>query len=255
MTNRNICRPALCAALATLWVGCAQVPEQENAEMVRLDEVVVKLDQSLANQAAVAERLDEQQRQLDVQQEQLMLLSDDVGRALQEPPPNDCPEVTECPELKPDFGKVVVGAQEEIWLSDLEIPVTARMDTGAQTAFLNTSSFETFERNGEPWVRFEIVDTRSNEPVTVERKLRRTVTMAGSDPDKPTRRPVVKLGVVIGEIDQTAEFILRVRKSKSYQALIGRSILSDVMLVDVSKENIAPYVLPERPSGEAGVAR
>jgi hypothetical protein len=61
--------------------------------------------------------------------------------------------------------------------------------------------------------------------------------------------------VVIGDIDQTAEFILRDRKLKSYQALIGRSILSDVMLVDVSKKNIAPYGLPERSSAEAGTTR
>jgi len=255
MTNRNICRPALCAVLATLWVGCAQVPESENEAIVRLDAVAMKLDQSLANQATVVERLEGQQQQLDEQREQLLVLSDDVGRALQDPPQHSCPEVTECPELKPDSGKVIVGALEEIWLSDLELPVTARMDTGAQTAFLNTRAIETFERDGEPWVRFEIIDTRTDEPLTVERKLKRTASMAGSGEDETKRRPVVKLGVVIGDIDQTAEFILRVKKSKSYQALIGRSILSDVMLVDVSKDNVAPYVLPESPAAEAGADR
>ena len=36
---------------------------------------------------------------------------------------------------------------------------------------------------------------------------------------------------------------------RGYQALIGRSILKDVMVVDVSKKNIAPYVAPEQITG------
>jgi threonine synthase len=35
------------------------------------------------------------------------------------------------------------------------------------------------------------------------------------------------------------------RSHLGYQVLIGRNILKDVMVVDVSKQNIAPYVLPK----------
>ena len=255
MTSRSLRRPALCAALSALLVACTHVPEPEPEADTRLDEVVVKLDRSLAGQALVEEQLRAQQRQLEAQQENLLSLSQDLGRALQEPVPHSCPEVKACPARVTDSGKVIVGALEKIWLSDLEIPVTARMDTGTQTSVLNARNIETFERDGNPWVRFEIIDPRNNQPLPVERKLRRTVAVGGSGADIPQRRPVVKLGVVIGDADQTAEFILREKDLESYQALIGRNILNDVMLVDVSRKNIAPYTLPERSSAEAGVAR
>jgi hypothetical protein len=56
---------------------------------------------------------------------------------------------------------------------------------------------------------------------------------------------VVKLGVVIGNTAQTAEFILSERTHKRYQAQVGRSILSDIMVVDVGRKHLLPYVVPE----------
>ena len=54
------------------------------------------------------------------------------------------------------------------------------------------------------------------------------------------------LGIVIGNIRQKAEFTLSNRSHLDYQVLVGRNILSDVMLVDVSQANIAPPEVPER---------
>ena len=54
------------------------------------------------------------------------------------------------------------------------------------------------------------------------------------------------MGIVIGRSNQTAEFTLSDRSHLGYQALIGRNVLKDVMIVDVSKKNIAPYVLPKK---------
>ena len=129
MSHRSLRKPALCAALSALLVACTHVPEPVPEADTRLDDVLAKLDRALAGQAAVAEQLNAQQRQLEAQQENLLLLNQDLGRALQEPAPHSCPEVPECPATEPDSGKVIVGALETIWLSDLEIPVTARMDT------------------------------------------------------------------------------------------------------------------------------
>ena len=51
---------------------------------------------------------------------------------------------------------------------------------------------------------------------------------------------------LIGNIRQKAEFTLSNRSHLDYQVLVGRNILSDVMLVDVSQANIAPPEVPER---------
>jgi hypothetical protein len=59
------------------------------------------------------------------------------------------------------------------------------------------------------------------------------------------RRPVIKLGLLIGLINQTAEFTLYDRIHKTYQLTVGRDILQDVMVVDVSENYLAPYTLAE----------
>jgi hypothetical protein len=63
------------------------------------------------------------------------------------------------------------------------------------------------------------------------------------------------MAIVIGSVSQKAEFTLSDRSHSSYQALIGRSILKDVMVVDVSKKNIAPMILPDESSSSAGAAQ
>ena len=61
---------------------------------------------------------------------------------------------------------------------------------------------------------------------------------------KTRRRPLVQMRVVIGPFPQTVEFILSERTHNGYQAQIGRSVLNDVIVVDVSRKNIAPYTRP-----------
>lgn len=241
--------------LSALLAGCAQVPEPSAEADTRLDELLAKVDMSLDRQAAVDAHLQEQRQQLELQQEQLESMSEDLGVALKEPAQRNCPEVAACPEQEADSGKMVVGRLEEVWLTAVEIPITARIDTGVRTSSLDVLSIEEFERDGESWVRFEIMDPRTEEPLMVERKLRRTLSVLKDGAAEPTRRPVVRMGIIIGSIEEKAEFSLAERSHKGYQALIGRSILSDVMVVDVSRKNIAPYVLPEESVAGAGATQ
>jgi hypothetical protein len=251
-TNLPVKRwPIPCILLTVLLVGCAQVPEPDT----RLDELLAKVDMSLDRQAVVDEHLQEQRQQLESQQEQLQSMSEDLGAALHEPVQRNCPEVAACPEQEADSGKMVVGRLEEVWLTAVEIPITARIDTGLRTSSLDVLNIEEFERDGEPWVRFELMDPRTGEPLMVERKLRRTLGVVQNGPAEPARRPVVRMGIIIGNVEEKAEFSLAERSHKDYQASIGRSILSDVMVVDVSRKNISPYVLPEESAAGAGATQ
>lgn len=245
ITARSYRLPIQGILLAALLGGCAVVPEPAEELDPRIDQLIAKVDRSLDRQAVVDEQLQAQSQQLKLQQEQLESMSQDLGFALKTPDQRNCPKVAACPERGEDESKMVVGALEEIWLSALEVPVKARIDTGVQTSSLNARNIESFERDGKPWVRFEIVDPRTDEPVQVERKLRRTIGFVQNEGSEPKRRPVVRMGIVIGDIREKAEFTLVERKREEYQALIGRSVLNDVMVVDVSRENIAPYVLPD----------
>lgn len=139
--------------------------------------------------------------------------------------------------------KQVVGQLEEIWMPNLNLALNGRIDTGAETASLDARNIELFERDGKRWVRFEIEHPEAgNPPLKLERKLSRIVSIVQSNSPEAERRPVIKLGVTIGSVNQIAEFTLSNRSHLDYQVLIGRNILQDVMVVDVSQKNIAPYV-------------
>lgn len=257
MVNQIRRFPALPLVLVALLGACASAPPAAPAPVqdTRLDQLLSRTDESLAGQAAVRAQLQEQQQQLRRQQQQLQSLTERLEKAPQQPVISSCPPVVPCPKPKETSPKLVVGALEEIWLPDLEFALTARIDTGAETSSLDARNIELFERDGRRWVRFEINNPGTGQPESLERRLRRTVGIHQPGMAESTRRPVVRMGVVIGRSNQTAEFTLSDRSHLGYQVLIGRNVLKDVMVVDVSKQNIAPYVLPKAAPENAGDAR
>ena len=96
-----------------------------------------------------------------------------------------------------------------------------------------------------------MVNPVSGESVLAERRVKRMVGMVQTVSGKTRRRPLVQMRAVIGPFAQTVEFILSERTHKGYQAQIGRSVLNDVIVVDVSRKNIAPYAPPPTSSEPA----
>lgn len=144
-----------------------------------------------------------------------------------------------------DPGKLVVGRRERVWVEELQIALPARIDTGAETASLDARNITHFERDGRPWVRFEIARPDSQDKIVLERKKIRDALILQSNSDQAERRPVIELGIRLGDVRQLAEFTLSDRSHLDYQMLVGRNILRDVMLVDVSAVNLVP--MPEKP--------
>ena len=217
----------------------------ESAEKdARLDLVVSQLDKSLANQAAANAQLQAQQQQLESQGQNLAALNQNLGKVLNVPEPVECPKAVACPAVPESSTKMVVGGLEEVWFPDLGLALTARIDTGAETSSLDARNIELFERDGKRWVRFELSTPKRAHPNHWSAgwaHCRRFI-----NPALPKRNGArwSSMGIVIGRSSQTAEFGLSDRSHMGYQVLIGRNILKDVMVVDVSKKNIAPYVLP-----------
>lgn len=140
--------------------------------------------------------------------------------------------------------KQVVGSIENVYLAPPGIVLPARIDTGATTSSLDARHVQRFERNGERWVRFTIVNPDDDSEIVLERKIVRNVRIIQAIQDEAERRPVVELGVTVGKTTQTAQFTLSDRQHLEFPILIGRNILMDIMVVDVAQTNIAPPVLP-----------
>lgn len=228
--------------------GTGMVVPDEDPRMAQLS---AGMQQCLAAQQEMTRQLGAQQQ---LTQQSLLDLSNAVASAVDAIPRDAAPEdltgavarPEACsPEMSSNGDMLLVGELEQVWLQNLQLALPARIDTGAETASLDARSIEIFERDGRRWVRFEILHPESGEPLPMERRLKRMVSILQASTTEPERRPVIKLDLTIGHVSQTAEFSLSDRSHLDYQVLIGRNILQDVMVVDVSKKNIAPLQIPE----------
>jgi len=140
-------------------------------------------------------------------------------------------------------GKLVVGETEPIYIADPGLVYTARIDSGATTSSLHATNIQRFERDGQPWVRFDINVPGRDETLTMEHEISRRARIIQSNTEDPERRIVVELPFVIGDYRDVAEFTLSDRSHLTYPVLVGRNILRDIMLIDVGQEFVTE--LPE----------
>ena len=141
--------------------------------------------------------------------------------------------------------KMVLGAIETVTFECLGLMLDARIDTGAITSSLSSTNMRLFERDGKPWVSFRVNGNKHNKhnkknkkKHVFERRIVRNIMIKRHD-EEPQLRPVVKLKIRIGKIEQVAEFTLTDRTKFDFPVLIGRNILTDIAIVDASHEYLA----------------
>lgn len=160
-------------------------------------------------------------------------------------------EPESCPEVAPANvdGKMVLGRTEWIWVESVNRVFRARVDSGATTSSLSARDIVEFERDGENWVRFNMVpDDETDDSYEVEARRVRVAKIRQSSTDELDRRPVVSMTVRIGDFTENAEFTLTDRTQMTYPILLGREFLRDVALIDVAKSYYQPKPdpLPDR---------
>ena len=129
----------------------------------------------------------------------------------------------------------VIGAVEPVYVLPMKAPLAARIDTGAETSSIDVSNLKTFERDGEKWVSFTIVNKDTGETHHFEKELVRQTSIVRIN--KHEKRFVVMLDVKLGNEIISAEFSLANREKFEYQVLIGRNILTGRAIVDTALEN------------------
>ena len=234
--------------VAFFTASCSNFGEETSRQESQLEQLGTAIDHCLEVQANNHQQLAAQKEQLDTMMVTLTEIQqrpDPQEASATAVPAPACPPPAAVAAPVTGLSKMMVGQLEQVWLQDLQLALPARIDTGAETASLDARNIEMFERNSKNWVRFEIVHPETGEPLQLERRLKRTALILQANSSEAERRPVIKLAITIGQISQSAEFTLSNRSHLDYQILVGRNILKDVMIVDVSKENLAP--LPEQP--------
>lgn len=151
------------------------------------------------------------------------------------------------PALAAPNQQSIYGLNEHVFIMDPELAVSAKLDTGAQTASLSAKDIQRFRRNGESWVRFVIAADGASEE-TIERPLARISKIkrrAGDyDPEQDgktyTARPVIEIELCMGDKQHTIEVNLTDRSTFEFPLLIGSDALSQFnALIDPSRTYIA----------------
>ena len=126
----------------------------------------------------------------------------------------------------------IIGEVEPIYFLPMKSPFYARIDTGATTSSLDCRDIEYFERDGEKWVAFKLINRKSGEEHVFEKKVERAFRVRRTGDDES--RKAVKMDVRMGKETFSAVFSIADRSSFDYQGLIGRNILTGRFIVDTS---------------------
>ena len=130
--------------------------------------------------------------------------------------------------------KEVVGWVERVAIygDGGKLIVKAKIDTGAKTTSLHSREYHQFKKDGESWVKFNIVNAKG-EVIALEKPVIRFAEIKRHFGKKQIR-PVIRLGLCLGTTYRIAEVNLVDRSGFNYQLLVGRQFLKNGILVDSS---------------------
>jgi hypothetical protein len=136
----------------------------------------------------------------------------------------------------------VIGWREWVQLPDLGVfVIKAKVDTGAATSSLHAFRLERFEKDGVPFVRFEIHPRQRSRRPSIECEAPIVKDTAVRNPGGRTElRPVIASTLVIAGQPVEALINLTGRDEMGYRMLLGRRTLRNRFVVDPGKSYLGP---------------
>lgn len=136
----------------------------------------------------------------------------------------------------------VIGWREWVQLPELGVfEIKAKVDTGAATSSLHAFRLERFEKNGLPFVRFEIHPRQRSRRPSIECEAPIVRDTAVRNPGGRTElRPVIASTVMVAGQPVEALINLTGRDEMGYRMLLGRRTLRNRFVVDPGKSYLGP---------------
>jgi hypothetical protein len=248
------------ALLPLLLIGCAPMapvnpPEQPGrdamqalqTEVAQLSGELVELQSTLATmrdeQQAVVTELDLQNRALGRVEGAVTTLPDALKQLC--PAPRVIEAQCEEPQLQRvvvSGNKMVVGELEQVWLDPPGMAFNARIETSTSNNALRAEDIVEFERDGKGWVRFVLHPPDSDRRIELERRVALHLRTAQSGDTEGAKRPIVKMRLKLGDVEDTFSFVLTDRTDVDYQVVLGRSFLKDIAFVEIGARYVQPRI-------------
>jgi hypothetical protein len=125
----------------------------------------------------------------------------------------------------------IAGWLERARITPGGLVLDAKLDSGASRSSLHATNIQRFQRDGSEWLAFDL-ETGEGRPLRMERPLKR-IARIRSAPGAEEERPVVTLGICVGNVYRVTEVNLVDRSGLAKPLLIGRSFLRGRLLVDL----------------------
>lgn len=131
----------------------------------------------------------------------------------------------------------IIGWREWVSLPDLGIEtIKAKVDTGARSSSLHAFHVREFQRDGAPWVRFDVHPVqRSKRPVVEVEAPVHEFRMVRSSSGASTRRPIIITRVALLGVVWPVELSLANRDQMGFRMLLGRQAFRGRFLVDAGR--------------------
>ena len=140
---------------------------------------------------------------------------------------------------KPDL--MMIGWIEHIDLPDLKLhQIRTKIDTGARTSALHATHIETFPRDADTWVRFQVQHDDNSPSLSFEQKVYdfRHIKNTGGVPEE---RVVIRTNMQIAGRIWPISVSLTDRSNMRFPLIIGRSALKNQNIsVHTRSANLAP---------------
>jgi hypothetical protein len=240
-------KQALAFTIASLmFIGCAATEKQQTPPSITNAEIKQTIESS---QQALVQSFNEQCGQQANEISQLTLeinqlkteMNTGIAKHHQIPPvviantPKPVAVPAQCSEAK--IGeKFLLGEVESVYVDELKVKFATRIDTGAVSSSLNAQNIVEFERDGEKWVRFDVLVNGPDQPGnTFEFKLQKRVRIKQDAESESDRRPVIHAHLKIGKYEAETDLNLTDRSHLDYPLLLGRKFMKDIAIVDVGQ--------------------
>lgn len=133
-----------------------------------------------------------------------------------------------------DKGKIIVGSAEWCALPQINVPaIKARVDSGAKTSSLHALNIVPFQKEGKPWIKFELHPLQNDPKTRVHCEAavvdKRNIKSSSGHLES---RYVISTALSIAEGSWEIEITLTNRDSMGYRMLLGRQAMAGRILVD-----------------------
>jgi hypothetical protein len=132
-----------------------------------------------------------------------------------------------------DLDLPVIGTLEYVVIEPPGLRLEAMIDTAADLTTVRAGNIRTVEKDGKRYVLYTLADPETGEEHELETRLRRRAAAQHGE----GRHYVVLMWLALGDYRARVEVGLSDRVDMAYPLRVGRNLLTDVAIVDVSRKH------------------